>query len=266
MVEEQRSVAKKVQLSLELKAAKLSSLHAKNFQLRSELAKMKAERVEEQRSFAEKIQLSSERARIQEQRSAAENVQLNSELAKLQEQRSTAKVKDQKSIAKESQLSAEMAKLQEQRSAAQLQEQRCRQEAWIERTPFPSFDSDQENWQDFRRVFQELMADSRQGGVVKPVQLKSKLTTEAVKLMAGSQPQKKHGGFWKIGMVIEKLHKLESLRLPKGPAHGKVEALVTPVITTRTYLRAVGAKQQLFATCFRIAKLVRKPNENTQTR
>ena len=68
-------------------------------------------------------------------------------------------MKEQRSAAKKGKLSVDLAKLKEQWSAAQLKQQRsaeridelenepqratgCRQEEWIERLPFPSFDGD----------------------------------------------------------------------------------------------------------------------------
>ena len=54
-------------------------------------------------------------------------------------------------------------------------EEATRSEAWIERTAYPSFDGNQENWAGFRRVFQELMKTSGGGEVLELAQLISKL-------------------------------------------------------------------------------------------
>ena len=119
----------------------------------------------------------------------------------------------------------------------------CTPEAWIERTPFPSFNGEQESWPELKRVFQGLMKASGQGEVVKLAQLKIKLPAEAERISIGVTNPKEA---WTILeewygdrdiAIVSAMHKLESLRLPH--AHEKVEALVTAVRTAMTFLTAL---------------------------
>ena len=121
-------------------------------------------------------------------------------------------------------------------------------------------------------MFHELVKASGKRGVLELATLTKKLPEEAKKLIAGvTSPMEA----WKISevrdgdkkiIVLSAIHKLESLRRPQSPAHNRVESSVTAVRTARTCLRAVGDKQQLFASCFTIGKLVNKLADNTQTR
>ena len=54
------------------------------------------------------------------------------------------------------------------------------------------------------------------------------------------------------------MHKLQSVRLPHGPAHDKVEALVLAARTAKMCLKTAEAKPQLFVDCHTIGKLVGK--------
>ena len=66
--------------------------------------------------------------------------------------------------------------------------------------------------------------------------------------------------------MLSAMHKLESVRVPQGPAHDKFKALGTAVRTARTCLRAVGAEEQLFDSFFTIGNWVKKVANITQTR
>ena len=53
-----------------------------------------------------------------------------------------------------------------------------RPKVWIERTAFPGFDGNQENWAEFRQVFQELMKASEKRGVLELAQHINKFLEE----------------------------------------------------------------------------------------
>ena len=52
------------------------------------------------------------------------------------------------------------------------------------------------------------------------------------------------------------MHRLTSLKLPQGPPHNKVEALVQGIRHARTCLRAVNAENDLFTSFFTVGSLV----------
>ena len=60
------------------------------------------------------------------------------------------------------------------------------------------------------------------------------------------------------------MHKLQSVKLPKGPAHDKVVALVVAIRSAKICLKEVGAESQLFADCNTIGKPVSKLDKCTQ--
>ena len=64
------------------------------------------------------------------------------------------------------------------------------QEASIERTAFLSFDNNQENWLEFRRVFKDLNKASKQGAELELAQLASKLPAEGKRLIPGVKSPK----------------------------------------------------------------------------
>ena len=73
-----------------------------------------------------------------------------------------------------------MHKLNEEKS--RLGARRCGgQERWIDRTAFPGFDGNQENWLDFSRLVKEIIKISNQAPVLKVAQLRSKLLDAAKK-------------------------------------------------------------------------------------
>ena len=93
--------------------AVMSSRQAKKFQLSSELAKLKVERLEELRQEGPAQRKAGaagaeERHQIQEQRGAVKRIKLSSELAQLKAER----VEEQRSAADKVQLSLKMAKMQ----------------------------------------------------------------------------------------------------------------------------------------------------------
>ena len=60
------------------------------------------------------------------------------------------------------------------------------------------------------------------------------------------------------------MNKLQSVSLPHGPTHDRVEVLVLAVRTAKMCLKAAAAKSQLFTDCLTIAKLVDKLGESMQ--
>ena len=114
---------------------------------------------------------------------------------------------------------------------------------------------------EFRRIFKEMLA-----------QLASKLAEEAKRLIMGVEEPVEA---WRLLVerylyrhmaILSAMHNLQSVRIPQGPAHDKVEALVLKVRTKKMCLRAAGPKHQLFADCLTIGKLVGKLTKNTQGR
>ena len=63
----------------------------------------------------------------------------------------------------------------------------------VERTAFPVFDGDQENWFDFSRLFKEIIKITNQAPVLELAQLRSKLPEAAKKLLTGVQEPAKTG-------------------------------------------------------------------------
>ena len=52
-------------------------------------------------------------------------------------------------------------------------------------TPFPKFDGKQESWAEVRRLFKELMKETRQGEALYMANLTDKLPAEANRIRAG---------------------------------------------------------------------------------
>ena len=84
---------------------------------------------------------------------------------------------------------------------------------------------------DFRRIFKEMLKISKLGPLLEVAQLASKLAEEAKRLIMGvEEPVEawrllgKRFGDRHI-LVFLAMHRLQSVKLPQGPAHDKVEAL-----------------------------------------
>ena len=63
--------------------------------------------------------------------------------------------------------------------------------------------------------------------------------------------------------VLSTMYRLESLELPQGPEHGRIEALASEVRIARTRLKAVGAEGKMYARYFTIGMFKNKLNEST---
>ena len=125
---------------------------------------------------------------------------------------------------------------------------------------------------EFRRIFKEMLKISKLGPLLEVAQLASKLAEEAKRLIMGVEEPVEA---WRLLVerylyrhmaILLAMHNLQSVRIPQGPAHDKVEALVLKVRTKKMCLRAAGAKHQLFADCLTMGKLVGKLTKNTQGR
>ena len=92
---------------------------------------------------------------------------------------------------------------------------------------------------------------SKLGPVFELAHLASKLVEETKRLIIGV---KEPVEAWRLVdkryrdrhiLILLAMHKLQSVKLPQGPAHEKVEALVLAVRTAKTCLKATGAEHQL---------------------
>ena len=66
--------------------------------------------------------------------------------------------------------------------------------------------------------------------------------------------------------ILQTMSKLIQAELPAGTAYNKVEVLVSDVRTASNSLKAVGAEEELFASCFTVDTLTNKLNDSRQYR
>ena len=64
--------------------------------------------------------------------------------------------------------------------------------------------------------------------------------------------------------VLLAIQKMQTVKLPNGPLHDRVEALLLSVRTVRACFKVAGGEQQIFADCITLGKLVEKLAQCTQ--
>ena len=97
------------------------------------------------------------------------------------------------------------------------------------------FNRDQDNWADFRKIFKGMLKISNLAPVLELAQFRDKIPEAARKLLTGVREPAKARGLLdkrygdKHVAIMSAMHKLQSVVLPHGPTHNKVEALVLAV-------------------------------------
>ena len=115
------------------------------------------------------------------------------------------------------------------------------------------FDGTLESWWNFSQVFKEMLKIRILGPVLEMAQLSRKLPEKAKRLITGVKEPTES---WRLleercgDIVLSVMHKLETVMLPQGPQHDKIEALVLAVRTAKMCLKAAGDEHQLFLDYF----------------
>ena len=100
------------------------------------------------------------------------------------------------------------------------------------------FRRDQDKWADFKGIFEGMLKISKLAPVLQLAQLRDKILEAARKLLTGVREpaeawellDKRYGKEQKA--ILSVMQKLQSVVLPHGPAHAKVEVLVQAVRTS----------------------------------
>ena len=141
---------------------------------------------------------------------------------------------------------------------------------YMERVKFPTFDGRPENWADFRRKFKELVRTAGYRPVLEMSILVDHLSEDAARYVLGVEEpaeawerlEKRYGD--RTLAIITARHRLLNLKIPKGPVHDQVEALVQGLMEARTRLKAVQAEAELFGDISTVGHLLSKLPHSVQ--
>ena len=144
--------------------------------------------------------------------------------------------------------------------------------AHLERARLPKFDGKPENYFEFKRRFQELVKTVKCSPVLEMTYLVDHLAVEAAKYVRGirepvkawAQLDKRYGD--RRLAIMTARHHLSSAKLPKGPAHDQVEALVQELRLAKDCLEAVQAEDELFTDTAMIGTLLGKLPQTVRTK
>ena len=136
--------------------------------------------------------------------------------------------------------------------------------AHLQRVKLPRFDGKPENWGEFKRKFKELTKTINCSPVLELTYLAEQLSEAAGRYIVGiTDPAKawaaldKRYGDRRL-IIMTTRNRLVHLKLPKGPPHDQVEALVQGLAQARTALEAVGAADHLFSDLGMVGTLLGK--------